>query len=405
MPEKDAIIIIGGGLLQIPAVEAAHSLGLAALVTDRNPHAPAVIRGHPRNEYPVADASWAIDTYDVEAHLNTFVNPVETMGYNIRGVFTEGADVEVTVAAVANALGLPGISIEAAKNCKNKIRMRECFDRVGLSPVNWISMINPYLFKPPCIIKPSDNCASRGTHIILDNQFTDAAVIDAIANSTDGRWLIEELLEGPQQSVEILFDSHGLCHWLNIVDRPFNGVIELGHINPSNLPELDRIALFQLAERAAAAVGVHFGAFKCDTIWTKDGPRILECTARLSGGFDCQYTTPMATGRNFIRAAMKIAIGRDDIEEDLQITKKRYAACWAAFPKPGIVRAIEERALGDATLGTAIAMRVKPGDVIEPYEHCAGRPAFCIADSDTYESAIERAKAGAAALERIIITE
>ena len=49
--------------------------------------------------------------------------------YHLRGVFTEGADVEVTVAAAAAVANLPGIPIEAALNTKNKQRMRQCFDR------------------------------------------------------------------------------------------------------------------------------------------------------------------------------------------------------------------------------------------------------------------------------------
>ena len=398
---KDSILIIGGGLLQVPAVEAAHSLGLRAIVTDRNSDAPAM---------QIADEAHVVDIYDIPNHV-----ALESKLKNrLVGVFTEGADVEVTVASVAAALGLPGVSVEAAMRCKNKSWMRQMFEEANISPVRWIeitSLYGAFDFKSkldwPIMVKAVDNCGSRGVYSVHNAAEFAVAIADAIKNSTTNTALIEEYLAGPQQSVEILFDAGGKCHWLNIVDRYFDGVMELGHVNPSNLPDEKRAALYMMTEAAAGAVGVNFGAFKADTIWTENGPRILEVTARLSGGFDCQYTTPMATGRNFIRAVMKLAIGRNDIDEDLSPTHQRWAAAWAAFPKPGRVKDVIYSSLPVESFPFAnqVFMRVKAGDIIEPYENCAQRPGFVIAVGDNYDEAMNNAKRGAAALAERIITE
>lgn len=286
--------------------------------------------------------------------------------------------------------------------------MRATFYNDGLSPVNWtiVSSVSEFVSVPfPRVVKASDNCGSRGAHIIRDESGYAEAIADAIANGTTGTALVEEYLEGPQQSVEILFDAHGKCNWLNIVDRYFDGVMELGHVNPSRLPDERKASLFQMTEAAAGAVGVNFGAFKADTIWTEKGPRILEVTARLSGGFDCQHTTPLATGRDFIRAAMKLSVRRNDIDEDLQPTRHRWAAAWAAFPKAGKVKSIIR---GGGLLSPTeqnVFLRVQEGDIIEPYEHCAQRPGFVIAVGDTYDEAMGNAQRGAAALAERIITE
>lgn len=395
---KDSILIVGGGLLQIPAVEAAHSLGLRAIVTDRNPDAPAML---------IADEAHIVDIYDSPNHVALGMKLKDRLA----GVFTEGADVEVTVASVAAALGLPGISVEAAKRCKNKAWMRQMFEEADISPIKWretTNLYNAFDFKAdsnlgwPIVIKATDNCASRGVHVVHDAAEFSTGFFDAVANGTTGTVLVEEYLEGHQQSVEILFASGGKVHWLNIVDRYFDGPIELGHVNPSNLPDEKKAALYMMTEAAAGAVGVSFGAFKADTIWTEKGPRILEATARLSGGFDCQYTTPMATGRNFIRAAMKLAIGRDDIDEDLQPKHERWAAAWGAFPKPGWVKSIHYLGPDDSIHGI---FRAEVGDIIEPYTNSAQRPAFVIATGDTYYEAMTRAKTGAAALAERIMTE
>jgi biotin carboxylase len=347
----------------------------------------------------LADEAYVIDIYDIEAHIGL----AEGLRDRLAGVFTEGADVEVTVASVAAALGLPGIAVVAALNCKDKIRMRQCFDAAGISPVRWIDvsggkLLNaPYLLNTPYVLKPSNNCGSRGVHIIREKYPPEYEFEDALKNSTDKRVLAEEYLEGPQQSVEILFDSHGICHWLNIVDRHFDGVIELGHVNPSNLPELDRIALFQLTEVAAAAVGVHFGAFKADTIWTANGPRILEVTARLSGGFDCQLSTPKSTGRNFIRVAMSVSCGIPIDKNDLYPKWNKYCAVWGVFPTPGKVIAMG--------IDDDVIYRVHVGDVIEPYTHCAMRPAFVYSVDSTYDKAVSDAKEKSIRIAKGIITD
>src|SRR5207237_5660414 len=102
MPD-DAILIVCGGLLQVPAVEVAHGLGLKVVMTDANPRAAAM---------PLADEPVTLDIYDAEGH-KSLVDDLKQR-YNLRGVFAEGADVEVTVAAAAAHAGLPGIPVDAA---------------------------------------------------------------------------------------------------------------------------------------------------------------------------------------------------------------------------------------------------------------------------------------------------
>jgi len=399
----DHVWIIAGGLLQVPAVEVARSLGLRAIVTDRNWEAPAM---------RLADRAYTVDIYDVGGHL-LLADELLARGVKIAGVFTEGADVEVTVAAVADRLRLPGIPVKAAENCKNKARMRKCLEAARLNGLRWQecrTMKEAEAFARqtgyPFMVKAVDNCASRGTRRVDDPHELETAFENACANSTTGSALLEELLEGDQQSVEIMLDGDGHLYRLNIVDRPFDGVLELGHVNPSRLPRENQMQLFALTEEAAGAVGVEWGVFKADTIWTADGPRILEVTARLSGGFDCQYTTPLATGRNFIRAAMRLACAMPLDMSDLTRKHDRYAAAWTAFPPPGRVMAINGVEKVREKPGVAhVFLRVKVGDVIEPYEHCATRPAFVIAVGATYQEAMYHAQSGARELAEGIQTE
>lgn len=397
---RDAILIVGGGLLQVPAVEIARSLGLAVIVTDRNPDAPAMT---------IADEAAAIDIYDIPAHRNLVMDL--SRRWRLRGVFTEGADVEWTVAEAAAAAGLPGVPPASAKMTKNKVLTRRALDRAGIPNPRWAEVTTLADATKaasdigfPMVVKAVDNSASRGTTKITAASALPEAFAHAVENSSTGTALLEQCLFGEEQSVEILFDEAGRCHRLNVVDRLFaregEYAIELGHVNPSGLTSEQQGAVFALAERAAQAVGIRFGAFKADTMWTADGPRILEVTGRLSGGFDCQYTTPLATGRDFIRAAMRLAIGEPLDPADLKPTRQRVAAALAAFPPPGRVTRLD--GIDDALRSPGVAhvfLRTAIHDEIRPYHDCAARPAFVIAHGATHEEAVSRARQAIARLD------
>ncbi|HEV3093361.1 MAG TPA: ATP-grasp domain-containing protein [Solirubrobacteraceae bacterium] len=395
-----AILIVCGGLLQLPAIDAAHDLGLHVAMTDGRIDAPAM---------KFADEPIQLDIYDVDGHV-ALAQELKRR-HELVGVFTEGADVEVTVAAAAAATQLPGITVEAAKNTKNKARTRARLDEAGIPNVLWAEVSTPeqavaaaQCIGYPLIVKAVDNCASRGTTRVTESGLLQPAVELAIEGSTTSTALIEECLRGTEQSVELLFDASGKVRRLNVVDRPFapegSYAIELGHVNPSTLPPERLEQTYELAEASAAACGVAFGAFKADTILTSEGPRILEVTARLSGGFDCQKTTPLASGRNFIRAAMRLACGMPLDPGDLEPTRNLHAAAWTAFPSPGRVVRVGglEQALEQPGVDEVL-LRVEVGDVIPEYRDCATRPAFVIASGSTSEEAIANAQRGVDALE------
>src|SRR5467141_1078248 len=153
----DAVLIVCGGLLQVPAVLIARDLGLKVVVTDGSADAPAM---------KLADEPVILDIYDVQGHCELVKSLRER--YNLRGVFTEGADVEVTVAAAAEVAGLPRVRLEAARNTKNKVFTRRCFDRSGIPNPRWAEVRDDVESRQgaerigfPLMVKAVDNCASR----------------------------------------------------------------------------------------------------------------------------------------------------------------------------------------------------------------------------------------------------
>lgn len=390
----DAILIVCGGILQIPAVKEAKKLGLKTIVTDMNPDAPCM---------RLADESYVLDIYDVDGHVR-LVKKLKKNN-NMKGVFTEGSEATISVAAAAKELGLPSISVSSAVNCRDKIMTRKILQKAKVPIPKWKEITSknelPRAVKEigfPLIVKSSNNSASRGSTKLWNENGLVNAYMSAKKNSSNGKVIIEELCNGEEQSVEIIFDINKKCLHLNIVDRFFSNnkwAVELGHINPTKIGEKYRRELFVITERAAKAMKVNFGVFKADTMMTKRGPIILEVTPRLSGGFDSQKTTPISSGRNFIRAAMMLSLGLSIDKNDLRHVWRKYAAVWTVLPKSGLVTKINGINKAKKMKGIREVILIKKaGDKIPEITSSAARPAYVISEGKTYLEALSAAQKG-----------
>ena len=110
------LMIIGGGVEQIPAYLAAKRRGLHVVGTDMSCDAPGL---------SYADHRLHVSTRDSAA--TTLAAIAFNRSHHIDGVMTIANDVPYTVACVANALGLPSISLDAAMCVSDKQLMKERF--------------------------------------------------------------------------------------------------------------------------------------------------------------------------------------------------------------------------------------------------------------------------------------
>lgn len=397
--DRDYVIIIGASEMVFPAYRIAREdLGLGIIGFDYASDAVGMRYADVPVKVSTKDVSGAVKAARELAHR-----------YRIRGVFTCGADVEVTVAAVAEALKLPGIPLDVAMDCNDKIRMHERLDRVGFTQkaryriveheqdltdaINYTGL--------PCVVKPVANCASRGVQRLDQGYDVTDAFTWAQANNLgdDRRVLVEQALDGSKHTVEMIA-YQAEWHLLSIIDTYYispRWPCETG-LNTTTLSKKRQTAAFEFAKKVAALVGVGFGAHKVDINFDRHGNLgLIELTARLSGGFHCQYASPLAYGSNDIRAALKLAIGLPLDFEDICHKWQRGSAVRAVFPEPGrIVRigGVEEarRMQGVAE----VFVWRKPGDVVRPYRNSADRVAFVIAEGATTDDAIVNAeRAGA----------
>ncbi|HSV96367.1 MAG TPA: alpha-hydroxy-acid oxidizing protein [Spirochaetota bacterium] len=386
---KKTIMIIGGGLLQTPAVQAAKKLGHQVIVTDYNPNALGM---------KYADIPIVMSTRDIEGSVRVAKTQNEITP--IHAVLTVGTDASMTVAAVANALGLPGIKFDDAEASTNKLKMRMRFTAHNVPCPKFLPVWSLSDAKKACkilafplVLKPTDNMGARGV-MRIDNltQIAEAFKF-AKAASPSGELIIEEFMDGPELSIDAVV-YNGEITITGVADRiiewpPY--FVETGHTMPSQLPEDIQQAACQVMRKGILAIGIDNGCAKGDIKLTRHGPMICELAARLSGGFMSAYTYPLATGVDLIRAAIEIALGQEP--GNLEPLHHRVSIERAIITRPGIVRRASgiEDALKIAGIAE-IFINVKPGDrVVEPRSNVE-KSGHIIAVADTLAEAEEAVK-------------
>jgi len=310
LPEKKRILILGAGLLQGPALRIAGELGLETAAVDADPTACCA---------PLADRFEKIDLKDREGIEKLARSIMENGG--LAGVMTAGTDFSASVAWVAEKLGLPGISFDAALDASDKERMRKRFKEAGVPSPEFIVMDKKsgealaLPFSWPVVVKPVDNMGARGCRRVDSQAELKTAVAEAMAFSRSGRVIVEEYMEGPEFSVDALV-YRGEITICGFADRhiffpPY--FIEMGHTMPSSIDPAVMRPLVEAFNKGVKALGITNGAAKGDVKLTSRGPMIGEIAARLSGGYMSGWTFPYSSGVLPTRGAIEIAIGKKPV--------------------------------------------------------------------------------------------
>ncbi|MDR3201118.1 MAG: ATP-grasp domain-containing protein [Spirochaetales bacterium] len=304
---QKTIMILGAGTMQIPALTTAKKKLWRVIAMDGSPTAPGA---------NLADIFEPVDLKDTETLLERARHYKETSGLD--GVFTAGTDFSVSVAFIAENLGLPGIPVEIAQNATNKTRMRQLFARHGVpSPVSiscgadGLDKLSRFPGSFPVVVKPVDNMGARGVQMIDDPAALKAACEKALRYSRLGEVIIEEFIPGSEFSVDALIYK-GRVHACGIADRhiyfpPF--FVELGHTFPSCADKKILDDVEEVFRCGIKALGIDNGAAKGDIFHTGKTAVAGEIAARLSGGYMSGWTCPYAFGVDITAAAMDIAMG------------------------------------------------------------------------------------------------
>ena len=383
------IMVLAAGILQIDVIEKAKSMGYYVLAVDGNPKAPG---------FNVADKAICADIVNEETMLKI------ARDEHVDGVIHPCSEVSMAVMGRINdELGLSGISREQAICATNKHLMRKAFEKGNApSPKSilaqdaedaWSRLQNE--FDTDAILKPSRNSGSRGIAKVsrnMDKGDFIRAYDEALSESRDHSVLIEQFIEGPEFSIEMIV-WRGDIHVLTVTDKKTTGAphfVELGHNQPSCFSATDVETLKAAAVAGVRALGVNNCACHAEAKLMNGKAYLMEVGARLGGDFISTELTHLSTGIDMVAAAIDVALG---VEPDLSAKEEPKGVCIRYFcPKPGKLVSISNTEVLNNPHVYLWGIYPKEGDVIPAVTSSLCRSGHVIVTEKTPQKAIELAE-------------
>jgi biotin carboxylase len=310
---------------------------------------------------------------------------------NVDGIISPGADWPVGVAArVAARLGLPHpIDAATAVLVTTKSRQRERLAAAGAPQPRLLEVP-----AAPCVVKAPDRQGQRGLTLVRTEEELPGAIEAAIEASRNGTYIVEELVDGPEVTVNAV-SIDGVFHPLLVADRltadpPAFGVA-LAHAWPCVTGTQGPI---EAARAAAEALGIQNGPTYTQIRVGADGSRVVELAARIGGGHDAELVEAV-NGVGLNDLALDFALGNEVRVPETQSLHGGGCVVFLVAPE-GVLRAVEGREAAHAVEGVLdVRIYREPGFRIGPLLRGADRAGAVIAVGDSRDGALSRARAAA----------
>ena len=304
------ILMLGGSMQQIPAIEAAKNMGIHTITCDYLPDNP----GH-----KYSDEYYNVSTTDKEAVLEL------AKRLQIDGIVAYASDPAAPTAAyVSEKMGLSGNPFESVEILTQKDKFREFLSKNGFNTpqaAGYVSYEQAAYdidrFRFPVMVKPVDSSGSKGVVKIFKKEELFAAVEEAMSYSRSKRIVIEEFIQkkgyqvsGDGFSVDgkLVFTSYGNELYSNKGTREY---VALGEFWPTMLTEDMKRKVDAELQKLISALGMKTSAYNIEVIIDeKDDVYILELGPRNGGSYIPQLIK-YATGVDMVEYTIKAALGED----------------------------------------------------------------------------------------------
>jgi biotin carboxylase len=303
------------------------------------------------------------------------------------GVLTFSEAAVIAVAAVAEALGLPGIGVEAATVSRNKLLMRQAHQRFGAAHPEFAFVSSAAeataaaeRFGYPVIIKPTLGAASNYVFRADD----DAELAERFQQASEGirdmSWyrmeaegldlgphglIVESFLDGDEYLIEALAWD-GEVYLGSVVDRvtvegdTFDDDI---HHAPTAVSPEDLAAVHEVVEAGARAQGLRRSVMHAEIRFHEGKPHLVEIAVRPGGG-GLDHMARLSAGYDPIAAVRDVAVGRRPQVEHYRPTAVHTAAMCLLCDSGRIERVhVPEEVSGEQRL-FFFKITAQPGDVI-----------------------------------------
>ena len=383
------LLVLAAGILQVPVIKKAKDIGYYVIAADGDSNAVGL---------QLADKAICANITDEEVmlkiareqHIDGVIHPCSELSMNVMG-------------RINDELGLAGITKEQAIRATNKHLMRNAFEKGNApSPMSiltksaedaWIHLQND--LSTNGILKPSRNSGSRGIAKVscnMDKEDFVKAYNIALNESRDKSVLIEQFIDGPEFSIEIIV-WNSKVNVLTVTDKKTTGAphfVELGHNQPSCYSKEDVETLKTAAVAGVKALGVNNCACHAEAKLMDGKAYLMEIGARLGGDFISTELTHLSTGIDMVAAAIDVALG---MEPDLSIKEEPKGACIRYFcPKAGkLVSVTNTEVLNDPRVYKK-EIYVRKGDIIPEITSSLSRSGHVIVTEKTPQEAVKLAE-------------
>lgn len=383
------LLVLAAGILQVPVIKKAKEKGYYVIAVDGDSNAIGLQYADRAICANITDEEIMLEIAR-EQHVDGVIHPCSEVSMNVMG-------------RINDELGLAGITKDQAIRATNKHLMREAFEKGNApSPKSiltdsaedaWEHLQND--FTTDGILKPSRNSGSRGiAKVVRDMNKADFinAYNIALDESRDKSVLIEQFIEGPEFSIEIIV-WNGKVNVLTVTDKKTTGAphfVELGHNQPSCYSKEDVETLKAAAVAGVKALGVNNCACHAEAKLMNGKAYLMEIGARLGGDFISTELTHLSTGIDMVAAAINVALG---IEPDLSVKEEPKGACIRYFcPKPGRLISVSNTEVLDDPHVYKKEIYVHEGDIIPEVTSSLSRSGHVIVIEKTPQKAIELAE-------------
>jgi biotin carboxylase len=380
--EPKRLLVLGAGPGQLGLHRAARERGLFVISCDRDPAAVG---------FEYADRRAVVSVED-EAAVGQLAR-----AERVAGIIAPGIDWPVAIAArVAAHAGLPHpIRPDAAVLTVLKHRQRERLAERRVPQPRFVVTNSARGELPvPAVVKPVDRQGQKGLGVVQERDELPAAVAAAVEESRSGVALVEELVPGPEVTVNA-FSIGGRFTPLTVTDRLTGDGPAFGVAIAHAWPSAHRVEeAVEAARLAADALGVTDGPTYTQVVLGPDGPRVVELAARLGGGHDAEVCR-VALGIDLNALALAAALGEP---AEIPDPKPAGGACVRFLvPVPGTLEAVDGVDDALAVEGVVDARVYRgPGWRFGPLRRGNDRAGFVLARGESRDDALARADRAAA---------
>ncbi len=360
--------MLGGSAQQVPAIEAAKSLGYYTVLIDYLPDNPG--------QY-VADKWYQESTTDVETVYRI------AKAENVSGILPYASDPAALPAAiVCERLGLPTNPAKSVEILGVKHKFRKFLQENGFptpqtytfSPKDQIEEIIEEIRKLhfPIVIKPTDSSGSKGVSFINDTANIETAIKHADCYSRNKILIAEEFIRRGFPDViggDIFVENGKIVLFGNMACLRGDGgksLIPIGKKKPNGLTDSQEKSVREELQRIVTALEIKQGELNIEILLDgNDKPHFLELGPRAGGNMiPIQLSDAFAV--NLIEANVAVAMG-----EKANLNPVEPDDCFMTYVlhshHDGILESIEYA----PEIENYIYRRVhykKPGDAVEAFD-------------------------------------